>query len=305
MSFQFPNNPSVGDKVINPTSSIVYTWVGDRWSSQPTTSSIAATALQVVSSPIFTNGDTRFAWSTMFHGNPTGSNGVLSGSAVFTTTNNFDGVRLTTNVNNQRGLCYWSSSRISVENGPVWMSFGTKAAGTADGIFVYINADAPVSGSSVNDSSGLTIFLDEFNGGTTDAVKIYNSSSLVRTISTPGDLEGDDFCYWDVLYFKSGSNYYANIWLSRTLDNQAGPRYMFEPTLLPVSNTTGSAQSLINLGTVFPQGGFFGVIGFTAGLNAFHFFNHLEIRSGYLLPESYNSYLNAGNLQFGGFSKGY
>ena len=31
MSFQFPNNPTIGQQVINPTSSAIYTWDGVTW----------------------------------------------------------------------------------------------------------------------------------------------------------------------------------------------------------------------------------------------------------------------------------
>jgi hypothetical protein len=149
------------------------------------------------------------------------------------------------------------------------------------------------------------VFFDEFDNSGTDSVKIFNNASgsgLIRRMNVPGDLEGDDFNKWDMLFFKSGSNYYMNIWQSRALDGNIGQRYMFAPTLLPVSDGTPTPNggSLINLGTSWPTGSFFGAIGLTGGLNAFHFVNNFTFKSGFLLPDTYVSSLTAGPFP-GGF----
>jgi len=44
MAFNFPNNPTLGQQTVNPTSSQVYTWDGVAWSTSPLTASYALTS---------------------------------------------------------------------------------------------------------------------------------------------------------------------------------------------------------------------------------------------------------------------
>jgi len=285
--------------------------------SSAVTASFAQTAQQLVNYPIFTNGKSKFAWTSYFNGNPTGSGATLAGNATFITTNIYDGVRLTTNASNQSGSVYWSGSALSVENGPVWVSFwtksGTGAVGT--GIFFYFNANRPITGSTFANISrlnnmGISTFVDVLDvvGATTNEyIRIYNNtgSNNIRTFLVNDDIgKVDLWNRFDMLFFKSSSNYYGNYWMSYSTQSFATPSQMYNPFLLP--NQDGSplpnSGSLLDFGTVWPTGSFLGVHGFTAASNAEFFANTFEIKSGYLLPQTYASSLNFGSYGGGGFS---
>lgn len=266
------------------------------------TSSYADTAKQLVNTSIFTNGKGAFNWNTYYNGNPTGSSGgIVGGNAQFQTSNVYDGLLLTTTVNNQTGWVYWSQSRIDVDAGPVWLTTTTKQNGTADGIILYLNATAPRTGSGgytalLQPGGGMMVYLDLFNGGGTDAVKVYNNSSTTLKTMNLSILGSDKLTTLDMLLFKSGSNYYMNVWESTTAGSDPGLAYY--PSLMPINGgNPNTDNALINLGTTFPTGGFFGVTGVTGGLNASQWLNKFVVRSGYLLPANYHSGLNS----LGGF----
>ena len=282
------------------------------------TASFGSTAQQLVNYPIFQNGKSKFAWTSYFNGDPTGSGAVKAGNATFITTNIYDGVRLTTNAANQSGSVYWSGSAVSVENGPVWVTFWTKSGAGAlgTGTFFYFNAGRPITGSTFtnimrNDRTmGISTFVDIIDtvGATTNEfIRVYNQtgSNNTRTFLVNDDIgKVDLWNRFDMLFFKSASNYYGNYWMTNTTQSVATPSQMYMPFLLPSQDGTPAvgSNSLLNFGTVWPTGSFLGVHGFTGASNSELFANSFEIRSGYLLPPTYQSSLNFGGFNAGGFS---
>ena len=284
------------------------------------TSSYAQTSQQLINYPIFQNGKSKFAWTSYFNGNPTGSGATVAGNATFISNPIYDGIRLTANSANQSGSVYWSGSAVSVENGPVWTSFWVKtgAGALGQGTFFYFNANRPITGSTFANISklnnmGIATFVDIFDvvvpGSGFEYTRIYNNtgSNNTRTFLTNDEVGKTDlWSKYDMLFFKSGSNYYGNYWLSRGVLPTLGPDQMFTPFLLP--NQSGSAipgsSSLLDFGTTWPTGSYLGVHAFTSTTtnNSELFANTLEIKSGYLLPQTYASSLNFGAYGAGGFS---
>jgi hypothetical protein len=86
MAFQFPNNPIIGDQVLNPTSSQYYTWNGTAWTQYPTSASYAISSSFAVTSSYAQNGGSGGATITIGDNAPTGS-AAATGSMWFNSTN--------------------------------------------------------------------------------------------------------------------------------------------------------------------------------------------------------------------------
>jgi hypothetical protein len=86
MPFQFPNTPTIGQSVLNPTSSQYYTWNGTAWTQYPTSASYAISSSFAVTSSYAQNGGGGGATITIGDNAPTGS-AATTGSMWFNSTN--------------------------------------------------------------------------------------------------------------------------------------------------------------------------------------------------------------------------
>ena len=86
MAFQFPNNPTIGQSVLNPTSSQYYTWNGTAWTQYPTSASYAISSSFAVTSSYAQNGGSGGSTITIGDNAPTGS-AATTGSMWFNSTN--------------------------------------------------------------------------------------------------------------------------------------------------------------------------------------------------------------------------
>jgi len=303
MSFQFPANPNIGDTVINPTSSINFTWDGVKWASTPTSASFSITssyteASQVayqIGNKVFTNGNLEFSWYSPIHGNPTASGAIITGNGntQFITTNNYDGVRLTNTAagSNRSGSVYWLNSTIDFDSPQgIWCTWNTKNNDGFFGPILSINSVNPPTGSLIGDvtSSGVSIFFDDG----AENIKISNNGLLLSTI-TPigGGIQDNTIIQWDAVFYKSESNYYLNLYQSWIIDVPVvGGDFAYGlgktfPYPIPVS-TANNNITTINLGTTMPTGEFLGFYcrsGLTTStIDAF--VNKLQVRSAELAP---------------------
>lgn len=298
MAIQFPTNPAIGQQLIVSSSGIVYTWTGTIWSTLPVSGSSAVRVNEETGFPVFTDGKQEFNWIGSVHGNPTSSGATFFSNAFWITSNNYDGVILTNPINNQNGSVYWSGSSVvaPTEENPLWITFWSKANGSGEGMLFHLNANSPLTGSSssttVQAKDGYTVFFDDdFILGISIITSYLSGSSPATSPLTaiPNDL----FNRWDILLYKSGSNYFQNMWQSQAKETGA-PDKMNEPVLLSLFDGNDfPLQVNKNLGPVWPTGSYFGFQGFTTSANASHFVNNLQIRSGNLLPPTY----------FGGYIK--
>ena len=307
MSFQFPNNPTIGQQVINPTSSAIYTWDGVTWEGdyleeiqrilpKASFAVTASIANEISSNPIFSNTSlTEFNWFSPVNGNPTASGAILTGSSVansatFVTTNNYDGVRVATSGQAAGGTITLSSSYIDFDSNDIWITWDTKIdRNNTNGLFLTLNRElnpVPAAGFTavpIVVSSSLAIRLND----NSNTIQVYNSSSTnLRAEFTPiGGIQDNVYTQWDFIIWKQGANYLMNIYQSFTSapNTEFGLNKKF-PYPVPV-NTTNNNIVPINLGTQLPKGGFKQIVGVTAfSTNTNMFTNKLQIRSATLAP---------------------
>jgi hypothetical protein len=255
---------------------------------------------QLVGKPVFSDGTNQFNWVSSVNGNPTtifNGSATLGSYSSFVTTNNYDGVILTPDTTNRSGSVYWSGSRhISVEDGPVWVSFAIKgfASNVAElGWYFHLNSELTLPRNSaaneIANGTGITIFNDQYNGGgaTADVIRVYNNNNtLIKEFGViDGTTTSNIWNKWDLLFYKEGLNYFVNIYQSRGVSTIIPSKFDM-PVLLPFNTSNANTDNAaINLGTTWPTGSIFGFSGRTASSRSvINWVNSLQIRSGYLLP---------------------
>ena len=299
MAFQFPASPTLGQIVINPVSGINFTWNGTTWSSTPFTASFAVTASYTptasiayqVGSQVFTNQNTEFSWFSPVNGNPTASGGIITGNGntAFSTANNFDGVRLinTAAGANRSGSVYWDDSEINFDCPEgIWCTWNTRNSDGFFGTILNINSLNPPTGSQIGNvtSSGVSIYMNE----STEQIEISKDGSLITTFSPIGSLFDNALIQWDAVFFKSGSNYFLNLYEGYPVNVGTGVEYGLGKTFsypIPVS-TSNNNVTTINLGTTMPTGQFLGFYA-RSGLSTStitSLVNRLQVRSAALAP---------------------
>jgi len=296
MSFNFPNNPIIGQQVVNPTSSAIYTWDGVTWDgtydsevSNVLSGSFAKSSSlsPTIGRKIFKDLDfTEFNWFSPVHGNPTSSGAVITGS--FITGDNFNGVRLTTGANSNGGVVRWSgSSYINFEEEDIWITFNTKLVKSSTaGIYTIFNGNTNFNGTSIPNTTFANNFAIQIDDNANN-IKIYNQNSTpVATVSLIGGIQSDIYTQWDTIVWKGNDGYYMNLYQSYTStpDTTFGLNKTF-PYPIPV-NTSNNNIVPIYLGTSLPTGSVFGIAGGQQflGSNSNKFTNKLQIRSATLAP---------------------